>query len=83
MNIFRGNIFVIAARVILAIVFIWTVSFLANLFTCYPITPFFEQFYGRECTRLIFSFQTIILLYCILHLVFATSYAWMKLPGGK
>ncbi|KAM3074407.1 hypothetical protein ACMFMG_002786 [Clarireedia jacksonii] len=50
MNIFRGNVFVISARVMLAIVFTWTVSFFfANLFTCYPITPFVEQFYGHTC----------------------------------
>lgn len=34
----------------LCIVFGWTVSFFfANLFTCYPITPFVESFYGHKC----------------------------------
>ena len=34
----------------IAIVGIWTTSFFfANLFTCYPITPFVEPFYGHKC----------------------------------
>ncbi|CAG8977585.1 hypothetical protein HYALB_00008361 [Hymenoscyphus albidus] len=50
MSIFRGKEFVIAVRVMLGIVIVWTVSFFfANLFTCYPITPFVEPFYGHKC----------------------------------
>lgn len=33
-----------------AIVWVWMISyFFANLFTCYPITPFVEPFYGHKC----------------------------------
>ncbi|KAI1465029.1 uncharacterized protein F4812DRAFT_439290 [Daldinia caldariorum] len=34
----------------LGIVAAWTISyFFANLFTCYPITPLIEPFYGKNC----------------------------------
>ncbi|KAG4030748.1 hypothetical protein MFRU_011g02030 [Monilinia fructicola] len=50
MNIFVGAAFVLTARVMLVIVSAWTISFFfANLFTCYPITPFVEPFYGHKC----------------------------------
>ena len=49
-NIFRGKAFYIIAQTMMAIVGIWTTSFFfANLFTCYPITPFVEPFYGHKC----------------------------------
>lgn len=36
--------------IMLCIVVGWTVSFFfANLFTCYPITPFVESFYSHKC----------------------------------
>lgn len=38
----------------LSIVAIWTVSyFFANLFTCYPVTPLVESFYGNKCINTI------------------------------
>ena len=50
MNIFFGKAFRIATQAMLLLVFSWTVSFFfANLFTCYPITPFIEAFYGNNC----------------------------------
>ncbi len=34
----------------LAIVTGWTIAFFfSNLFTCYPITPLVEAFYGNKC----------------------------------
>jgi hypothetical protein len=39
-----------AVYVMLAIVAVWTVGFFfANLFTCFPITPLVEPFYGNKC----------------------------------
>ena len=50
MNIFFGRPFRICAQAMLAIVVAWTLSFFfSNLFTCYPITPFVEPFYGHKC----------------------------------
>ncbi|KAF3071140.1 MFS transporter, FHS family, L-fucose permease [Daldinia childiae] len=50
MNIFFGRPFEIASKVVLCLVIGWTVSFFfANLFTCYPITPFIEFFYHNDC----------------------------------
>ncbi|KAI1452858.1 hypothetical protein F4805DRAFT_470518 [Annulohypoxylon moriforme] len=50
MNIFYGKPFKIASQVVLGIVVSWTVAFFfANLFTCYPITPFIEAFYHNKC----------------------------------
>ncbi|KAH8426642.1 uncharacterized protein LDX57_004375 [Aspergillus melleus] len=38
------------SMVMLVVVFAWTISFFfANLFTCYPITPLVEAFYGNKC----------------------------------
>ncbi|KAL4865667.1 hypothetical protein BDV12DRAFT_188046 [Aspergillus spectabilis] len=38
--------------VMLAVTFAWTVSFFfSNLFTCYPITPLVESFYGHKCIK--------------------------------
>ncbi|KAI1646449.1 uncharacterized protein F4817DRAFT_365917 [Daldinia loculata] len=49
-NIFFGRPFEIASKVVLGLVIGWTVSFFfANLFTCYPITPFIEFFYHNDC----------------------------------
>ena len=49
-NIFIGKRFRTIAQIVLGLVFSWTVSFFfANLFTCYPITPFIEAFYGNHC----------------------------------
>jgi hypothetical protein len=54
MSIFRGKLFRITAQVMLAIVFTWAISFFfSNLFTCYPITPFVEPFYGHKCLNAI------------------------------
>ncbi|KAI1091711.1 hypothetical protein F5B19DRAFT_457258 [Rostrohypoxylon terebratum] len=50
MNIFYGKPFKIASQVVLGLVVSWTVSFFfANLFTCFPITPFIEAFYHNKC----------------------------------
>lgn len=50
MEIFFGKPFKTAAKIVLGLVIGWTVSFFfANLFTCYPITPFIEAFYGNNC----------------------------------
>ena len=50
MNIFSSRPFRIAAQIMLAIVTAWTVSFFfSHLFTCYPITPLVEAFYGNKC----------------------------------
>jgi len=52
MNIFRGTVFRLAAQIMMGITISWAVSFFfANLFTCYPITPFIEQFYGHKCVN--------------------------------
>ncbi|KAB8290819.1 hypothetical protein EYC80_008456 [Monilinia laxa] len=52
MNIFRGYTFHFASQSIMALVITWSVSFFfANLFTCYPITPFVEPFYNHKCMR--------------------------------
>lgn len=42
--------FKILSWVMMAIVTAWMISFFfANLFTCYPITPFVEPFYMNDC----------------------------------
>ncbi|KAL8630375.1 hypothetical protein Q9189_003935 [Teloschistes chrysophthalmus] len=52
MSIFTTKRFRICAQVVLGIVVAWTVSFFfANLFTCYPISPFIEAFYGNNCVN--------------------------------
>ncbi|KAA8564864.1 hypothetical protein EYC84_010635 [Monilinia fructicola] len=52
MNIFRGHTFHLASQAMMALVITWSVSFFfANLFTCYPITPFVEPFYNHKCMR--------------------------------
>ncbi|ETS75001.1 hypothetical protein PFICI_13485 [Pestalotiopsis fici W106-1] len=39
-----------AVYVMLGVVVAWTVSyFFANLFTCFPVTVFIEEFYGNKC----------------------------------
>lgn len=49
-NIFTTRNFKICARLMLGVVTFWTVSFFfTNLFTCYPITPLVEAFYGNSC----------------------------------
>ena len=51
-SIFVTRRFRIVAQVVLAIVVCWTVSFFfANLFTCYPISPFIEPFYKHNCVN--------------------------------
>ena len=50
MRIFEVPQFRRRARIMLAIVTAWTVSFFfASLFQCYPITPLVEAFYGKKC----------------------------------
>ncbi|KAI0110607.1 hypothetical protein F4776DRAFT_674776 [Hypoxylon sp. NC0597] len=50
MNIFYGKPFKIASQIVLGLVVGWTISFFfANLFTCFPITPFIEPFYHNNC----------------------------------
>ena len=50
MNIFFSKPFRTVVRCILGLVIAWTISFFfANLFTCYPITPFIEAFYKNNC----------------------------------
>ncbi|KAI4126443.1 MAG: hypothetical protein LQ338_003752 [Usnochroma carphineum] len=52
MSIFTTKRFRIIAQVVLAIVMGWTISFFfANLFTCYPISPFIESFYHNNCVN--------------------------------
>ncbi|KAI8960490.1 hypothetical protein F5Y11DRAFT_367390 [Daldinia sp. FL1419] len=52
MGIFLGKMFGIVSKVVLGLVICWTVSFFfANLFTCYPITPFIEAFYHNKCVE--------------------------------
>ncbi len=54
MRIFDVRAFRIRAKILLAIVIAWTISFFfASLFQCYPITPLVEQFYGRKCVNTI------------------------------
>ena len=49
-NIFSTKRFRICAHVMLLLVTAWTLSFFfSNLFTCYPITPLVEAFYGNKC----------------------------------
>ena len=41
-----------AVHAVLAVVVAWTISFFfANLFTCYPISPFIEAFYKNNCVN--------------------------------
>lgn len=50
MSIFTTKRFRICAQIILIIVISWTVAFFfANLFTCYPISPYIEAFYKNNC----------------------------------
>jgi len=50
MNIFAVKRFKIWAYGMLAIITVWMVSFFfSNLFTCYPVTPLVEAFYGNHC----------------------------------
>lgn len=52
MRIFDVRAFRIRAKILLAVVTAWTVSFFfASLFQCYPITPLIEQFYDRKCVN--------------------------------
>lgn len=52
MNIFKRTVFRLGAQIMMGIVIGWTVSFFfANLFTCYPITPFVEPFYNHKCIQ--------------------------------
>ena len=45
----------------LGIVTSWTIAyFFANLFTCYPITPLVEPFYGKKCVNSIAMWQSAI-----------------------
>ena len=49
-NIFSIRRFKIWADIMLVLVAAWTISFFfSNLFTCYPITPLVEPFYGNKC----------------------------------
>lgn len=49
-NIFQTKKFKIWAQVMIGLVTAWTLSFFfSNLFTCYPITPLVEAFYGNDC----------------------------------
>jgi len=50
MSIFTTKRFRILAQLVLGLVVSWTISFFfANLFTCYPISPFIEAFYENHC----------------------------------
>jgi len=50
MSIFTTRRFRISAQLVLGLVICWTISFFfANLFTCYPISPFIEAFYKNHC----------------------------------
>ncbi|KAL8738822.1 MAG: hypothetical protein Q9181_000426 [Wetmoreana brouardii] len=52
MSIFTTKRFRIAAQIVLGITVAWTISFFfANLFTCYPISPFIEAFYHNNCVN--------------------------------
>ncbi len=52
MSIFTTKRFRTVAQLVLAITVAWTVSFFfANLFTCYPISPYIEAFYGNNCVN--------------------------------
>ncbi|KAL8773778.1 MAG: hypothetical protein Q9194_004246 [Teloschistes cf. exilis] len=52
MSIFTTKRFRICARIVLTIVISWTVAFFfANLFTCYPISPYIEAFYKNKCVN--------------------------------
>ncbi|KAL1966804.1 hypothetical protein VTN77DRAFT_3769 [Rasamsonia byssochlamydoides] len=49
-SIFSTGRFRIASLIMLVISISWTISFFfAYLFTCYPITPLIEPFYGNHC----------------------------------
>jgi hypothetical protein len=49
-SIFFGKPFKIASYVALGLVGSWTVAFFfANLFTCWPVSPFIEPFYKNNC----------------------------------
>ena len=51
-NIFSVKKFKIWAYGMLTIVTAWTISFFfSNLFTCYPISPLVEAFYGNHCVN--------------------------------
>lgn len=50
MSIFTTRRFRVLAQVVLGLVVSWAVAFFfANLFTCYPISPFIEAFYKNHC----------------------------------
>lgn len=49
-NIFTVRWFRWTVYGMLGVVAVWTLSFtLTNLFTCYPVTPLIEFFYGNKC----------------------------------
>ncbi|CAI6312475.1 unnamed protein product [Periconia digitata] len=49
-NIFSTRAFKWAVWVMMFLVVGWTVAYsFANLFTCYPVTPLIEPFYGNKC----------------------------------
>ena len=54
MRIFDVPAFRFRAKITLAIVVAWAISFFfASLFQCYPVTPLIEPFYGNHCVNTI------------------------------
>lgn len=50
LSIFETRSFKLCAFTMLSLVAAWTLAFFfSNLFTCYPVTPFVEAFYGHIC----------------------------------